>query len=374
MGKKDKESWRILMTTDAVGGIWDYSLELAEGLAEFGIRTILACMGPFPSQEQRAAAAAIPGLLLLESEYRLEWMPEADLDLVRASRWLLELEERFAPDLIHLNGFGHAVLNWRAPCLVVAHSCVLSWWLAVRGEPAPQEYRRYAERVAAGLRAADMLVAPTQTFLKTLVVNYGVVPKMRVIWNGRGGKRFAPAAKEKLVLGAGRLWDEAKNIEALQKVAPHLEWPVVVAGQWQRPEGGGRPPADILCLGPLPAPEMAAWLSRAAVYALPARYEPFGLSILEAALSGCALVLGDIPSLRELWRGAALFVPPEDHQRLRLALREVTGDERLRDHLRRAARKRAFFYASERMARSYLAVYDQLISTQQASGNLTAGA
>ena len=34
---------------------------------------------------------------------------------------------------------------------------------------------------------------------------------------------------------------------------------------------------------------------------LPARYEPFGLSILEAALSGCALVLGDLPSLRELW-------------------------------------------------------------------------
>ncbi len=32
---------------------------------------------------------------------------------------------------------------------------------------------------------------------------------------------------------------------------------------------------------------------------LPARYEPFGLSVLEAALSGCALVLGDIPSLRE---------------------------------------------------------------------------
>ena len=33
-------------------------------------------------------------------------------------------------------------------------------------------------------------------------------------------------------------------------------------------------------------------LSAASVYVLPAKYEPFGLSVLEAALSGCALVLG----------------------------------------------------------------------------------
>ncbi len=39
-------------------------------------------------------------------------------------------------------------------------------------------------------------------------------------------------------------------------------------------------------------------------------YEPFGLSVLEAALSGCALVLGDIPSLRENWDGAADFAEP----------------------------------------------------------------
>ena len=41
----------------------------------------------------------------------------------------------------------------------------------------------------------------------------------------------------------------------------------------------------------------------------------FGFSVLEAALSGCALVLGDIPSLREIWGDAALFVPPDDTER-----------------------------------------------------------
>ena len=52
---------------------------------------------------------------------------------------------------------------------------------------------------------------------------------------------------------------------------------------------------------------LAVEMERAAVYALPARYEPFGLSALEAGLAGCALVLGDVPSLREVWGGAALY-------------------------------------------------------------------
>ena len=52
------------------------------------------------------------------------------------------------------------------------------------------------------------------------------------------------------------------------------------------------------------------WLRRATIFALPARYEPFGLSALEAGLAGCALVLGDIP-MREVWHDAAMFVPPE---------------------------------------------------------------
>ena len=47
-----------------------------------------------------------------------------------------------------------------------------------------------------------------------------------------------------------------------------------------------------------------------------ARYEPFGLAVLEAAQAGCALVLSDIPTFRELWGGAALFVPANDDRAL----------------------------------------------------------
>src|SRR6202162_3625024 len=53
-------------------------------------------------------------------------------------------------------------------------------------------------------------------------------------------------------------------------------------------------------------------MAAAAIFVAPASYEPFVLSILEATLSICALILGDISSLRENWNGAASFVPLDD--------------------------------------------------------------
>lgn len=101
------------------------------------------------------------------------------------------------------------------------------------------------------------------------------------------------------------------------------------------------------------------WFSRASIYALPALYEPFGLSVLEAALSGCALVLGEIPSLREIWRDAALFVDPRDEDGIATAMNRLADDGALRLKLARRARVRGLTLAPERMVNGYLGVYSQ---------------
>src|SRR5919202_6048599 len=49
---------RVLMTTDAVGGVWTYALDLAAGLAAEGIETRLVGLGPRPSERQLEAARA----------------------------------------------------------------------------------------------------------------------------------------------------------------------------------------------------------------------------------------------------------------------------------------------------------------------------
>src|SRR6266480_1325872 len=106
-------------------------------------------------------------------------------DVDRAGDWLLEIEERVHPDLIHLNGYSHAALPWNAPVLVAAHSCVLSWWRAVKHEEAPAQYDKYRARVAAGLAAADLVVAPSAAMRDAVVIHYNRNANCIVVRNGR---------------------------------------------------------------------------------------------------------------------------------------------------------------------------------------------
>jgi glycogen synthase len=153
--------------------------------------------------------------------------------------------------------------------------------------------------------------------------------------------------KRRFVLGVGRAWDAAKNLAALEGVADRLSCPVVVAG-----EGSA--------LGRVDDVRLRQLYGDAPVFAAPARYEPFGLAALEAASSGCALVLGDIPTLREVWADAAVYVDPGDDDALAHALERLLADEQERGRLAEDARRRAASYSRERMAGDYVRLYERL--------------
>ena len=350
------------MTADTLGGVWTYALELARSLAPHGAEVMLASMGSRLSGEQRAEARSIPNLAVCESSFKLEWMEDPWQDVRAAGEWLLDLERLLKPDVVHLNGYAHGALDWQSPALIVAHSCVLSWWKAVKKAPAPASWERYRYEVARGIQTASMLVAPTRAMLDSVAEHYGAASDMRVIPNGRDCAPFRRSRKERIVFAAGRMWDEAKNLETLERASHLLGWPVYVAGELQHPQGRMARPSGLRTLGHISSPDMAEWLSRASIYALPARYEPFGLSILEAALCECALVLGDIDSLRENWEGAALFVSPDDSQALREALEYLMRDTTRRKALAARARFRALELSSERMAACYISAYADLMA------------
>jgi glycogen(starch) synthase len=354
----------VLMTVDAVGGVWTYALDLSRALGERDVRVSLALMGPSASDAQREEAAAINTVDMFERPYALEWMDDPWCEVAEAGDWLLELERELQPDIVHVNGYCHAALDFRAPVLVTGHSCVLSWWRAVYGSEPPAKWDAYAEKVAAGLQHADLVVAPTAAMLASLDFHYGPLPRRRVIPNGRyatGLVATPPAAKDALVLTAGRLWDQAKNIESVAAVAPGLSWPVYIAGETRRPSGDAVSYDAVRGLGRLSACEMAAWMGRAAIYALPARYEPFGLSILEAALAGCALVLGDIRSLREIWGDAAIYVPPDNRRALASAIETLIEDSESRQELATRAQSRGRELTPRRMANGYYTAYRDLV-------------
>jgi len=336
------------MTADTAGGVWTYAIELARALERHGVEIVLATMGGPPPAESLP-----PNVIAsFHAGFKLEWMDDPWEDVRRAGEWLLELESRFGPSAIHLNGYAHAALPWRAPVLVVGHSCVLSWWEAVRGGTAPPVWDRYREAVVNGLAAARLVVAPTRAMLDALRRHYGV--RGGVVIPNAVERQVAAGSRElpgRFVLSAGRMWDEGKNVRALMEVAPRLKWPVYVAGE------GALPAEGVHALGRLTREEIALCYTRAPIYALPALYEPFGLSVLEAAMHGCALVLGDIPSLRENWNGAAAFVPARDTSALEGAISRLIADARHRISMQQAARERARRFSPARMARSYMAAY-----------------
>lgn len=354
---------RVLMTADTVGGVWVYALDLARGLGHLGVEITLATMGAPLSPAQRKAVEAIPNVSVEESGFRLEWMADPWDDVDRAGDWLMELAARIDPDLVHLNGYCHAALPWEIPAIVVAHSDVVSWWQAVHGTSPPAEWKRYRQEVTRGLHAADVILAPSLSTLRDVQRNFGPFATAHVIPNGRdlGYPRPAPSAeKSQTILSVGRLWDEAKNIRILDSAAADLPWRVLVAGDTTGPDGKDTALASVVPLGLRSPEELARNFAEASIYALPARYEPFGLSVLEAAAFGCALLLGDIPSLRENWDGAAVFVDPADPASVRAGLRHLIDHPAERERLAASARSRAQAFTVRRMALAYYQEYLRL--------------
>ncbi len=355
---------KIFMTTDTVGGVWRYALELASALEEFDVEVVLATMGAPLSPAHCTEVKARPNLTIYESRYKLEWMPHPWYDVEQAGDWLLNIAAKTKPDVAHLNNYVYGALPWEAPALTVGHSCVLSWWQAVHGKAAPLQWERYREKVTRGLRGVDLVIAPTKSMLRTLEYNYGRLPETRVIPNALVHDIHTAKAKEPFVLAAGRLWDEAKNMQALSYAAAAVSWPTVVVGDARHPDGWTASFPNVRMLGELSQDALVAWYARAAIYALPVRYEPFGLSILEAALCGCALVLGDIPSLREVWEDAAIFVPPDDHRALAGAINRLITDAKARSYLAARARRRARTFTPKRLGAAYHAAYAGLLAAR----------
>lgn len=363
---------RLLMTTDTVGDVWTYCMDLCAALRPYGASVALASMGGAPSPQQREQVARLGHVTLHESTYKLGRMEDPWSDLEQAGEWLLALERKLRPDIVHLNDLSHGALPWQSPVVLVGHSCTLSWWHAVHKHRGPSKRFTYQKMVRGSVQAADRVVAPSTAMMDALVHHYGPIDAPLVIFNGRDFPMLLPSPEAKvpfvepLIFSAGRLWDEARNIAALQKLRPAAPWKIQVASTTPG-ESGKR--GEVHHLGPLTQEELADRLLRASVYIAPTRYEPFGLGILEAARAGCALVLSDLPSLREIWGDAAEYVNPDDPADLANCVDALIADPGHLTRMMERAWRRSQRYSHCRMAAGYMHLY-QSLKRQFAQGTL----
>jgi glycosyltransferase involved in cell wall biosynthesis len=359
---------KILMTADAVGGVWQYSLDLARGLSARGVEVVLAVMGPPPSTAQLKAAAAVEGLTLLDTGLPLDWLADS-ADAVRsAGQAVARLSERHEVDLIQLNAPALAAQTaFPVPVAAVAHSCIATWWKAVKDCPIDADWQWRADLHGEGLRRADRVVAPTAAFADATRQAYGLQAAPYAVHNGRSPLPLPRVAPHDFAFTAGRLWDAGKNVQTLDLAAAEFPIPLYAAGPERGPNGDGIRLEHARALGSLGENEIARWLAARPVFVSAALYEPFGLAVLEAAAAGCPLVLADIPTFRELWSGVARFVPAMDHGGFAQAVGEIAGDELMRAKMGEAAKQRAARYTIEAMAAKMFDLYREVAALPAAS-------
>ncbi|PSJ58781.1 glycosyltransferase family 4 protein [Kumtagia ephedrae] len=346
---------RILMTVDAVGGVWQYALGLAAQLAEAGHTIIFAGLGPLPADGQRRQAEAVATVTWLQTPP--DWMAAAEGELDGLPDELARLVRDHAADLVHLNAPAQAAgLSLPCPVVVVSHSCVVTWFRAVQGASPPAPWSWHKRRNRAGFRRADMAVAPSASHAAALTACYGDIQRLEVVHNAVAAFD-CEAPRENDVFAAARWWDAGKNGQVLDAAAARTTWPILAAGPATGPNGDVFAFRHATSLGPLPHDETRRRMAAAGIFVSPSLYEPFGLAALEAAQAGTPLVLADIPTYREVWADAALFFPPRDASALADTLDCLARDAALRHSLGAAALRRAGRYTMAGQAAAMNAAY-----------------
>jgi glycosyltransferase involved in cell wall biosynthesis len=365
----------ILVTADTLGGVWTYTRELVTGLVRSGERVTLVSFGDIPTAAQTRWMEGLPNLDYRPTAFKLEWMLDSEADMLASAQYLEALIQETRPDLLHFSQFYYGALECDVPRVVVAHSDVLSWWMAVHGKLPPETdwLRWYRQVVARGLSEASVVVAPSRWMLEQIELHYGKLASKSVIHNGRTAALFNPhMSKEENIVTVGRLWDSGKNVALL--LQQEMPAPVHIVGSDRHPELQSHAFAaeavspNVHLDREQDERQIVQTLARAGIYAATSQYEPFGLAPVEAALSRCAIVASDIPSFRELWDGAAIFFSNNDSQSLFRALESLERDP----GLRRTQGNLAYHHArqhftAERMVHGYLDLYQSLVPARAIS-------
>jgi glycosyltransferase involved in cell wall biosynthesis len=352
------------MTIDAVGGVWRYGVDLARALAASGIECVLVGCGPAPNDSQRHECRSLRDVTLTWAGLPLDWMAADEVAVGGVGETLAEIAQDWNVDLLHLNLPSQAAdVPHGVPVVVTSHSCIATWWSSVRRSELPPAWQWQQSLTGRGLERADAVMVPTASHGDSMMRVYGPIANLHVVPNCTTMADMA-TEKQPMIFAAGRWWDEGKGATTLDAAAARTNWPVVMAGSLIGPDGQTATLRNAQSVGALSADATRALMRQAAIFASPAIYEPFGLAVLEAAASGAALVVSDIPSFRELWHDAALFATPGDPDGLAAAINRLVENPDLRHSISESARCRAASFTSRRQVERVRSIYNQIAAAR----------
>jgi glycosyltransferase involved in cell wall biosynthesis len=280
-----------------------------------------------------------------------------DLDPLLLGRLLQKLRADVVhTHLVHADVYGGIAAKLRGSSLVSTKH---------NDDPFRTGAFRHVERTLG--RVTDRVIAITESLRRFTVERVGIpAAKVETIhygldeppspW-GMNAPDTVPAPA-RVLLAVSRLTPQ-KGLDVAVRALPlvrerHPDVVLVVLGEG--PERARLAADGVYLLGRVP--DVTAWLRRADLLVHPARWEGFGLALLEAMLSAVPVVATRVSSIPEIVRDGetGILVPPDDHEALAAAIVSVLDNPR--DYgLAGRARARAEF-SVERMAQKTLDVYD----------------
>jgi glycosyltransferase involved in cell wall biosynthesis len=285
--------------------------------------------------------------------------------------------------LMHFPHYNLPIL-YRRPFVVTIHDLFPFDFPEIHSGPLPRAVNQLLMRNA--VHGASRIIAPSKATATALAGHFPrSSPRIHVIPEA-ADERFDPIRNSEAEaawhkrLGIRRpyvfylgQWKAYKNLPLLIRAfsilrQTHPDVQLVVAGDDPRhPEvrraAAGLPPGSVAFPGRLPDAAVPDLYRGAAMVILPSHAEGFGLPVIEAMASAVPVICSDLPVLREVADGIAIFCSPDDALGFARAMAEVldnppSGSQRDRGP------ERAHRFSWEAAAERTVAVYEAVLENR----------
>jgi len=288
-------------------------------------------------------------------------------------------------DLVHFPYFSVPIF-YKGPYIITIHDLIIHHYPTGKAStlPSPVYYMKlfgYKYVIKEAAKKAQKVITVSETTKDEIVKHLGVSPeKIFVTYEGvedRVQKNTIPytLSAKPYFLYVGNAYPH-KNlerlIEAFKKiVAEFPEIKLFLVGKedyfYRRLKEKVTKMSiekNVIFAGFVPEEELENYYENAKAIILPSLMEGFGLTGLEAMKSNCLVIASDIPSLREIYKDAAVYFDPLVIESLHATIREVLlAEKRFNEYIIRGE-KRVSEFSWKKMAQQTLKIYESSLSVR----------
>ena len=358
--------FRLLMTTDVKSDVWDYSLTLSRALLKhINAEILIISLGGNPTDSQKEELEN----LNIESQFTefpvdLFTDLESNLDISEVKVFFENSVKEFNPHIIHLN---HGYLNFDStkPCVFACHGDLLNKKVCSdninRYSPLYKNLLNYKQIINKNIDRSDIITAQTRFIAGCLAKTYDFKKGINIVHNGIDYTPYSGMPENPTLVACGNSADQSNSINLLLNIAYKLpdNIKIKIIGDLQ-PER--KLPKNVEFLRNLSSCELQDVYKNSSIYLALSNHESNGLSSIQAAYSGCAILANDIPVFKELWSDCAYIFEKDNVNSLMRCINNLVENKNLLELTSRNCQAKALsVFNSKRMAFEYINLYKNIL-------------